>query len=89
MAIEMLNYSQLGERLSCSPEAARALVKRLRLPRRKANDGKMLVSVDLNEIIPTLVMIDPSSSLPGLTRQSIFLRKILTKKDGCAGQARA
>jgi hypothetical protein len=50
MAIEMLNYSQLGERLSCSPEAARALVKRLRLPRQKANDGKVLVSVDLREI---------------------------------------
>ena len=36
--------------LGCSPEAARALVKRLRLPRQKANDGKVLVSVDLSEI---------------------------------------
>src|SRR3974390_2907214 len=50
MAIEMLSYSQLGERLNCSPEAARALVRRLRLPRHKANDGKALVSVDLTEI---------------------------------------
>jgi hypothetical protein len=50
MATEMLSYSQLGERLGCSPEAARALVKRLRLPRQKANDGKVLVSVDLSEI---------------------------------------
>jgi hypothetical protein len=50
MAIEMLTYSQLGERLSCSPEAARALVKRHRLPRQKANDGKALVSIDLSEI---------------------------------------
>jgi hypothetical protein len=50
MPIEMFTYSQLGERLSCSPEAARALVRRLRLPRQKANDGKILVSVDLNEI---------------------------------------
>jgi hypothetical protein len=50
MATEMLSYSQLGERLRCSPEAARALVKRLRLPRQKANDGKVLVSVDLSEI---------------------------------------
>ena len=50
MPIEMLSYSQLGERLGCSPEAARALVKRLRLPRQKANDGKVLVSVDLSEI---------------------------------------
>jgi DNA-binding Lrp family transcriptional regulator len=29
MAVEMLSYNQLGERLGCSPEAARALVKRL------------------------------------------------------------
>ena len=50
MPIEMLSYNQLGERLGCSPEAARALVKRLRLPRQKANDGKVLVSVDLTEI---------------------------------------
>jgi len=50
MATEMLSYSQLGDRLNCSPEAARALVKRLRLPRQKANDGKVLVSVDLTEI---------------------------------------
>jgi hypothetical protein len=43
------------QRLGCawpllSPEAARALVKRMRLPRQKANDGKVLVSVDLSEI---------------------------------------
>ena len=50
MAVEMLSYAQLGERLGCSPEAARALVKRLRLPRQRANDGKVLVPVDLNEI---------------------------------------
>jgi hypothetical protein len=50
MPIEMLSYTQLGERLGCSPEAARALVKRLRLPRQKANDGKVLVPVDLSEI---------------------------------------
>ena len=50
MAAEMLTYSQLGARLSCSPEAARALVRRLRLPRQKANDGKVLVSIDLAEI---------------------------------------
>src|SRR5436190_6345482 len=50
MPVEMLTFAQLGERLGCSPEAARALVKRLRLPRRKANDGKVLVSIDLAEI---------------------------------------
>jgi DNA-directed RNA polymerase specialized sigma24 family protein len=40
MAIEMLNYSQLGERLSCSPEAARSLVKRLRLHVRRRTMAK-------------------------------------------------
>src|ERR1700730_1464030 len=50
MGTEMLSYSQLADRLNCSPEAARSLVKRLRLPRQKANDGKVLVSVDLSEI---------------------------------------
>jgi len=50
MPVELLSYNQLGERLGCSPEAARALVKRLRLPRQKANDGKVLVSVDLSEV---------------------------------------
>jgi hypothetical protein len=50
MAIEMLSYRQLGERLGCSRDAARELVKRLRLPLHKANDGKALVSIDLDEI---------------------------------------
>jgi response regulator RpfG family c-di-GMP phosphodiesterase len=47
---EMLTYAELGERLKISPEAARALVKRHRLPRSRANDGKTLVQVDLAEI---------------------------------------
>jgi hypothetical protein len=50
MPVETLTYAALGERLGCSPEAARALAKRLRLPRQKANDGKALVIVDLGEI---------------------------------------
>src|SRR5262245_19246567 len=35
MAVEMLTYAALGERLGSSAEAARALVKRLRLPRQR------------------------------------------------------
>jgi hypothetical protein len=46
----MLTYAELGERLKISPEAARALVKRQRLPRSRSNDGKTLVQVDLTEI---------------------------------------
>jgi hypothetical protein len=50
MAIEMLTYAVLAERLKISPEAARALAKRLRLQRSRSNDGKTLLSVDLAEI---------------------------------------
>ena len=50
MPVEMLTYADLASRLKVSPEAARALAKRLRLPRTKGNDGKTLVSVDLAEI---------------------------------------
>ena len=50
MPVEMLTYAQLGERLTISPEAARALVKRHRWPRTRANDSKTLVQVDLTEI---------------------------------------
>jgi chromosome segregation ATPase len=50
MPVEMLTYAALGERLNCSPEAARALAKRLRLPRQRANDGKTLVAVDVAEL---------------------------------------
>ena len=41
--------ADLADRLKISPEAARALAKRLRLPRVRSNDGKALVSVDLAE----------------------------------------
>jgi hypothetical protein len=50
MPVEMLTYAELGERLKISPEAARALVKRHRLPRSRSNDGKTLVQIDLSEI---------------------------------------
>jgi len=50
MPLEMLTYAELGERLKVSPEAARALVKRHRLPRSRSNDGKTLVQIDLTEI---------------------------------------
>jgi hypothetical protein len=50
MSVEMLTYAALGDRLKISPEAARALAKRLRLPRSLSHDGKAVVSVDLAEI---------------------------------------
>jgi hypothetical protein len=50
MPIEQLTYAQIAERLGVSSEAARAIAKRHRLPRSRANDGKTLVAVDLEEV---------------------------------------
>jgi chromosome segregation ATPase len=50
MPIEMLTYAALADRLKISAEAARAIAKRHRLTRSRANDGKTLVSVDLSDI---------------------------------------
>jgi hypothetical protein len=61
MPVEMLTYTELGERLKISPEAARALVKRQRLPRFRSNDGKALVQVDLTEISHSPVSRGPQA----------------------------
>ena len=50
MPTEQLTYAQIAERLSVSPEAARAIVKRHRLLRSRRNDGKTLAAIDLKEI---------------------------------------
>jgi hypothetical protein len=50
MSVEQLTYAQIAERLGVTSEAARAIVKRNRLPRSHANDGKTLVAVDLEEL---------------------------------------
>jgi hypothetical protein len=50
MSVESLTYAELGDRLGASPEAARSLARRLRLPRAPGNDGKVRVTVDLAEI---------------------------------------
>jgi hypothetical protein len=50
MPIEQLTYAQIAERLSVTPEAVRALVRRLHLPRLRGNDGKTLIAIDLAEV---------------------------------------
>jgi hypothetical protein len=47
---EQLTYAQIAERRGISSEAARAIVKRHRLPRSRSNDGKTLVAVDLADL---------------------------------------
>ncbi|NOJ49159.1 hypothetical protein [Bradyrhizobium archetypum] len=50
MSVEILTYAALGARLNISAAAARALARRLHLPRSLSDDGKALVSVDLAEV---------------------------------------
>ncbi|HVI16043.1 MAG TPA: hypothetical protein VM822_24625 [Pseudolabrys sp.] len=50
MAVESLTYAEIGERLGVSVHAARALVKRLRLPRMLNNDRKVIAQIDFSEI---------------------------------------
>lgn len=50
MSIESLTYADLADRLGTTQEAARSLVRRLRLPRQTGNDGKVRVTVDLSDI---------------------------------------
>jgi hypothetical protein len=47
---ESLTYAELSDRLGASPEAARSLARRMRLPRKPGNDGRVRVIVDLTEI---------------------------------------
>jgi hypothetical protein len=65
MATEMLTCGQqFGERLNCSPQSARALIRRLRLPRQKANDGKVLVAVDLTDTNKAMPRRSPRGHCP-------------------------
>jgi len=50
MSFESLTYADLADRLGTTSEAARALVRRLRLPRQPGNDGKVRITVDLAEL---------------------------------------
>jgi hypothetical protein len=50
MPVEQLTYAHIAERLGVTSEAARAIVKRHRLPRSRSNDGKTMVAVDLDEV---------------------------------------
>src|SRR6476660_6639845 len=67
MTTESLTYSELGDRLGASPEAARSLARRLRLPRKPGNDGRMRIIVDLTEIQYTpLSARSPGGQQPGI-----------------------
>jgi hypothetical protein len=50
MAVESLTYAQIADRLGVTVNAARGLVKRLRLPRSLNNDRKVTTLIDFDEI---------------------------------------
>jgi hypothetical protein len=52
MYVETLTYATLGARLKITPEAARSLARRLRLPCLPSDDGKAVVSVDYTTYAP-------------------------------------
>ena len=94
MPVEMLTYAELGERLKISPEAARALVKRHRLPRSRSNDGKTLVQVVLTEISHSPVSRGPQAPaghqvVTALKQQIETLHVELTEMEAVAAGHRA
>lgn len=62
MAEEWLTYSELGERLGVSPEAARQKAMRLRLRRQTANDGKARVFVDVEDVAASTTVRRPKDA---------------------------
>ena len=83
MTTESLTYSELGERLGSSPEAARSLARRLRLVRKPGNDGKVRVTVDLAEIqhkpAPSRPPDGPRADIDALADQIEQLQSNLAK----------
>jgi hypothetical protein len=47
---EQLTYAQIADRLGRSPDAARTLVARRGLPRARGSDGKILVTINFQEL---------------------------------------
>ena len=94
MPVEMLTYAELGERLKISPEAARALVKRHRLPRSRSNHGKTLVQIDLAEISHSPLSRGPPAEsgqqvVTDLTQKLETLQADLTEMEAIASGHRA
>ncbi len=64
MAEEWLSYSDLGERLNISAEAARQKAIRARWPRRTANDGKTQIKVDVADVLAVMPQRRPKEDRP-------------------------
>jgi hypothetical protein len=69
--IESLTYGEMAERLGISPEAARAVAKRRRLPRVIGNDGKARIQIDIEDV-------RPAGGPPAVPRTPALLARIET-----------
>jgi polyhydroxyalkanoate synthesis regulator phasin len=89
MGIEQLTYVDMAERLNISADAARALARRMQLPRQKANDGKTLIAVDLSEIRNKPSPMVRRADMDALRAQIAELRELVTKAEAMADRQRA
>jgi hypothetical protein len=91
MSVEALTYAALGARLTVSPEAARSLAKRRRLPRSLSDDGKALVSVDLAEIrhTPRPPSGRPTGNIAPLAAKIEALKAEIVRLEASAADHRA
>ena len=91
MSVETLTYAALGAHLKISPEAARSLAKRLRLPRSLSHDGKALVTVDLAEIrhTPRPLRVHQAGDITLLTSKIETLQAEITRIEASAAAHRA
>ena len=89
MAIEELTYVDLGERLNISAEAARALARRMNLPRQKANDGKTVVAADFSQIQHKRSPLVRRADVDALKAQLAELKDLVEKAEAMAARQRA
>jgi hypothetical protein len=89
MGIEQLTYLDLAERLNISAEAARSLVRRMHLPRQKANDGKTLVAVDMCDIRHKPAAMVRRVDLDALQARVDELEELLRRAEAIAARQRA
>ena len=89
MGIEQVTYADLAERLNISADAARSLVRRMHLPRQKANDGKTLVAVDFSDIRHKPAPVVRRADFDMLRARLAELEELVRRAEAIAARQRA
>jgi hypothetical protein len=89
MGTEQLTYLDLAERLSISADAARALARRMHLPRQKANDGKTVVAVDFSDIRHKPAAVVRRADFDSLRARLAELEELVRRAEAIAARQRA